>query len=111
MRASYDRAYNERDKTESASFAQEYLNYFLDEEPSPGIAYEHQLVQQLLPGITLDDVTALARSRLSGTDQVVLAVAPQKDNTSVPTEGDLEGAISSGDEVMRAGSRLFSWHR
>ncbi|HEX2389577.1 MAG TPA: pitrilysin family protein, partial [Casimicrobiaceae bacterium] len=33
MAAFYERAYNERDKTESASFAQEYVSYFLDGEP------------------------------------------------------------------------------
>src|SRR5260221_8071168 len=58
MAAFYDRAYTERNKTESGSFAQEYLNHFLEGEPSPGIAYEHQLVQPLLPGITAAEVTA-----------------------------------------------------
>ena len=37
MAAFYERAYNERDKTESGSFAQEYLSHFLTDEPSPGI--------------------------------------------------------------------------
>ena len=41
MAAFYERAYTERDKTESGSFAQEYLNHFLEGEPSPGIAYEY----------------------------------------------------------------------
>ena len=52
MAAFYERAYTERDKTESGSFAQEYLNHFLEGEPAPGIEYEYRLVQQLLPGIT-----------------------------------------------------------
>ena len=73
MAAFYERAYSERDKTESGSFAQEYLSYFLDDEPSPGIDYEYRLVQQVLPGITLDDVTALARERLADDSRVVLA--------------------------------------
>ena len=63
MRAFYERAFNERDKNESASYAQEYLNYFLNDEPSPGIEYEWQLVQQVLPRITLEDVTTLATRR------------------------------------------------
>ena len=50
MAAFYERAYNERDKTESGSFAQEYISYFLNGEPSPGIEYEYRLVQQVLPG-------------------------------------------------------------
>ena len=35
-------------KAESGSLAQEYLNLFLSDAPSPGIAYEHRLVQQIL---------------------------------------------------------------
>src|SRR5205814_3958178 len=84
MSAFYDRAYNERDKNESGSYAQEYLNYFLNQEPSPGIEYEYRLVQQVLPGLSLEDVTTLARSRLAGDDRVVLAVTPQKESVRVP---------------------------
>ncbi len=94
--ASYERAYNERDKNESASFAQEYLSYFLNGEPSPGIAYEYQLVQQLLPAISLADVTGLARERLQGAGDVVLAVMPQKDGVAVPQAADLRSALSAG---------------
>ena len=36
MAAFYERAYNERDKTESGSFAQEYLSYFLERRAEPG---------------------------------------------------------------------------
>jgi zinc protease len=99
MTAFYERAYNERDKSESGSYAQEYLNYFLNGEPSPGIEYEHQIVQRLLPGITLDDVTSLARARLTGDDRVILAVTPQKDGVRVPSEADLQTAIGEGDKV------------
>jgi zinc protease len=99
MVAFYERAYNERDKSESGSFAQEYLNYFLNDEPSPGIQYEYRLVQQLLPGITLEDVTTLARARLTGDDRVVLAVTPQKEGVRVPTEADLQTAIGEGDRA------------
>src|SRR5204862_4865267 len=66
-----ERAYNERDKTESGSYAQEYLNFFLEEEPSPGIAYEYRLVQQLLPAITTAEVSTYART-LIGDDSRVL---------------------------------------
>ncbi|HXI30225.1 MAG TPA: pitrilysin family protein, partial [Vicinamibacterales bacterium] len=60
MKAFYERAYTERDKTESGSFAQEYVSYFLNDEPSPGIAYEYQLVKQLLPTITEADASTMA---------------------------------------------------
>jgi zinc protease len=99
MSAFYERAYNERDKNESGSFAQEYLNYFLDAEPSPGIEYEFRLVQQVLPTITLADVATVARARLQGEGQIVLAVTPQKAGVQVPAEADLQAALTSASRV------------
>jgi len=99
MAAFYERAYNERDKTESGSFAAEYLRHFLSGEPSPGIEYEYRLVQQVLPGVTLDEVTAIARARLTGDSRVVLAVLPQKPDLPLPTEADLAAALSAADKV------------
>src|SRR4029450_12940888 len=84
MLAYYERAYNERDKSESGSFAQEDLDYFPEDEPSPGIAYEFKLVQQLLPTITLQEVTALAKTLLSEDGRVILATSPQKPGIKVP---------------------------
>ena len=60
--ASYDRAYAERDKAESGSYVQEYVNHFLQGEPTPGIEYEHKLVQAIVPTITVEEVTTAAKS-------------------------------------------------
>src|SRR5258705_1510529 len=94
--AFYERAYNERDKTESPSFAAEYLRHFFIAEPSSGIAYEYQLVKQLLPTITTNDASALAKSVLNDDSRVVLAVSPQKTGIKIPTEADLRAALISG---------------
>jgi zinc protease len=99
MASFYEQAHNERDKTESSRYAQEYLNHFLDDEPSPGIDYEYTLVQRVLPGITLADVTALARARLSGDGQVVLVTAPQKEGVPVPAEADMKAALAAAAKV------------
>ena len=95
MLAFYERAYTERDKTESGSFAQEYLNYFLEDEPTPGIEYEYKLVQQLIPTITLQEVSVLAKTLLSEDGRVILATSPQKPGIKVPTEADLKAALAS----------------
>jgi zinc protease len=99
MAAYYEQALRERDKSESGGFADEYVRHFLEGEPAPGIEYEYRLVQSVLPGITLAEVTALARSRLSGESRVVLAVQPEKPGLPPPTEGDLRAAMSAADKV------------
>jgi zinc protease len=98
MDAQYERAYLERDKTESGSFAQEYLSLFLEGDPSPGIAYERRLVQQFLPGITAAETAAVSKRLLAEDSRVVLATAPQK--APPPAEDAIRktlGAVESTD--------------
>ncbi|MGE3510096.1 MAG: M16 family metallopeptidase [Vicinamibacterales bacterium] len=93
----YERAYNERTKTESGSYAGEYVAYFLEDEPSPGIAYEYDLVKQAMPGITLDEVTARFRTRLGSPSRVVLATAPDKPDVKPPTEEEIRQALRTAE--------------
>ena len=99
LRSFYERVFNERDKNESASYAQEYIGYFLNNEPSPGIDYEWRLVRQVLPTITLQDVTTLATQRLGGEGEVILAVLPEKDSVKAPQEAELRAALAAADRV------------
>ncbi|HWW88274.1 MAG TPA: insulinase family protein, partial [Vicinamibacterales bacterium] len=96
LAAFYDRAYSERDKTDDGSFAREYLSYFLVGEPSPGIEYEYRLVQQIVPSLTRDEVSAMARTLLTDDCRVVLAVSPQKPGLQAPSDADLQAALASG---------------
>ena len=97
LAAAYERAYNERDKGESGSFAQECLSYFLENEPAPGVLYEYQLVKQVLPGITVAEISEMAKHLLSDNSRVVLAVSPQKSGLRVPTEPQIKAALTSAE--------------
>ncbi|HEV8347514.1 MAG TPA: insulinase family protein [Vicinamibacterales bacterium] len=97
MAAFYERAYAERDKTESGQLAAEYVRVFLDDEPSPGIEYEYKLVQQLLPGITVNEASAMAKTLLADNSRVILAISPQKPNIRIPSDSELQAAITAGN--------------
>jgi zinc protease len=97
--ASYDRAFMERDKTESGAYVQEYVNHFLLGEPSPGIAYEHQLAKALIPGIAAADVSDAARKLLADQHRVILAVSPEKPELKIPTDAELRAAVKNADAV------------
>ena len=89
MLRGYERAYAERDKTPSGSFVDEYVNHYLTGDGIPGIGFEDAAVQKLLPGITLDEVNALAQSRGGAANRVVTVTVPDKDGLTVPTETDV----------------------
>ncbi|HXG55808.1 MAG TPA: insulinase family protein [Vicinamibacterales bacterium] len=97
--ASYERAYNERDKSESSSFAQEYISHFLTGEPTPGIAYEFRLAQAIIPSISASEVAGAATRLFADGSRAILGVSPQKQGLTLPTEAELRDAITKADRV------------
>ena len=107
MLAAYERAYLERDKTESGPYAREYVSHFLDAEPTPGIETEYAMVQELLPGIALDEVRDVTRTLVHDDSRVVLATAPEKEGLRAPTADELRAAVAS---AASAGDRPLGGH-
>lgn len=97
--AMYERAYKERNTTESSRHAAEYVRAFLENEPIPGIEYEHRLVSVVLPSITADEVSQEARRLVGGDDRVVLVAAPAKTDAPALTEGALREALARAAAV------------
>jgi zinc protease len=97
--AQFERAYNERDKSDSGSYAAEYLRHFFTEEVIPGIEYEYALVRWALPTITLADMAERARVLLSEENRVVLVVTPERPNMRRPAEATVRAALTSADKV------------
>ncbi|HYG62586.1 MAG TPA: pitrilysin family protein, partial [Thermoanaerobaculia bacterium] len=62
----YDQAEQENGKLDSANFAAEYLRNFFEDEPVPGIAYEVELVREVMPTIQLPEVNRLAEEWTGG---------------------------------------------
>src|SRR5262249_28086119 len=94
----------DRTKTESGSFAQEYISYFLNSEPSPGIEYEYKLVGQLLPTISDADASNLARTLLKEDSRVIPPTLPPKNGLTCRTNADLQAAITTA-----AAARVTPW--
>jgi zinc protease len=99
LSAVYERAYVERDKSESGSFASELLRHFLVDEPVPGIVYEYRLAGQVLAGISTAEVTATARALLADDSRIVLAVAPRKESVSIPSDTELRSALVEAEHT------------
>ncbi len=94
MLRSMEKAFKERDKTESNRFAAEYIRNYLDDEPIPGIAYEFDAYKKLLPGITLDEVNSLGKNWIKDKNNVVMVGAPEKKGTPVPTQAELAAVFT-----------------
>jgi len=89
----YERAYQERDKTPSDAFVDEYIDHFLQGEAIPGIAFEYAAMQRLLPTVTLAEVNALGASRVGEANRVVTVSLPEKDGLAVPTDAEIRAVF------------------
>lgn len=87
MMTSIERAYNERNKTESARLAAEYIRNFLEDEPIPGIENEYKYYQQFLPTISLEEVNQYTAETIpaSGEPKLVILTGPEKADFAMPT--------------------------
>ena len=101
----YERAYAEREKSQSAPLADEYVRNFLEDEPIPGIAYEYQLARQLTSAITLEDVGRLSRKWMPDENRVIVVQAPTKTGLTLPTES---GLLAVFDRVAKSPLKAYS---
>lgn len=91
---SFETAYNERNKSESASFAEEYIRHFLTDEAIPGITNEYTYVTELSPDITLEEVNDYVKQLIpdnSATDtaKLVAYLGSNKEGENIPTQPQL----------------------
>ena len=96
MLAGYERAYNERDTSQSGGLASELVRHFLTGEPAPGIEVELDMVRGILPAVTAEEATARARAQLGDANRVVLAMSPEKEGLEPVTEAGLREALTGG---------------
>jgi len=85
-----ENAYNERDKTESANYASEYIDNFVSKDPIPGITNEYHYYQELLPRITLADVNQVSGHVFENAHQFIALLGPETvTGHALPTSADL----------------------
>jgi zinc protease len=96
---SYERAFAERDKTQSDSYVDEYIGNYLQGESIPGIEYEYKLAQELLPTISLADINTLAKNWITDENRVIIAQSPIKSGVAQPTKA---GILAAFDKASKA---------
>ncbi|HUH74489.1 MAG TPA: insulinase family protein [Chitinophagales bacterium] len=96
----YETALKEKDKTESANYASEYVKYYLENVAAPGIEIENQLIQVLLPTISAQEINATIKQLITHKNTVVIITAPEKDAANLPTKAEIleiEKSVAASD--------------
>lgn len=97
MLTEYESYEKEKDKTESQSYTSEYVNHFLEEEPSPGITFEFEFLKQIVPTITVEEINALASKFITNENRVILVNGIDKEGVSLPSEDEVLAMVNGVD--------------
>lgn len=91
----YENGAKEAGKTESGTFADEFIRNYLTRESIPGYLKEFELVKEFLPDITLEEVNKLGRNWTTENNMLVLVTAQEKEGMNIPSEQMTAGIIKS----------------
>jgi len=88
----------EKDDQESASLAEELGDHFLEGYGAPGIAWEAQEIDRLLPTITTARLTAFLDTAFTTNDMSVLVAGAAFPNAPLPDEAQIAAMIAEAGE-------------
>jgi len=101
MLRNYERAYNERDKSDSAVFVAEYSRNFLEKEAIPGIENELMYARELLPQVSLQEINETVAKVIPDQQKklvVFMGSEPKAGDKPVPTEQQLLDAVAQAEQ-------------
>ena len=85
-----EKAYLERDKTESNRLASACVYHFLNQSPLLDAEQTLKLYQQLLETITVKEVNEIGKDWITDENRVVVVTGPDKETAPLPTEEEFE---------------------
>lgn len=93
-----ERAYNEKDKSESGQLVSQCVSNFLNGTPLPGITNRYNFIKQNLEGITLLEINAMAESMPSTSNAFTLLQAPAAMKNKLPDSTVLMQALIAANK-------------
>lgn len=89
-----EKAFKEKDKTDSRRFAMRYVYNHLDNNPIPSIKDEVKFYNQYLPTIQLKEVNGLAKKWITDKNRVVVITGPEKADSPLPEETEIRSLLT-----------------
>lgn len=89
-----EKAFKEKDKTDSRRFAMRYVYNYLDKTPIPSIKDEVKFYNQLLPTIKINEINGLAKKWITDKNRVVVVTGPEKAESPLPEEAAIRSLLT-----------------
>lgn len=91
----YEQGAKEADKTESSTFADEFIRNYMTRESIPGYQKEYELVSELLPGIKLEEINSMGREWITENNIIALVTAQEKEGIKIPGDKEIVEMIKN----------------
>lgn len=86
MLVGLESAYKEKDKTNNESYIREMQSHFLENEPIVDFEYYYEFAKQVIPTITLADISAKAQEWNTSKNRVMIISGPSEDTKHLTQE-------------------------
>ncbi|MCE5225469.1 MAG: insulinase family protein, partial [Porphyromonadaceae bacterium] len=86
---SYETQFNEREKQKNDAYTNEYVSHFTDGGYIPGIEMEYTLINQIAPGIPVEQVNQYIQDMIGEKNIVISLTGPAKEGLTYPSEDEL----------------------
>ena len=93
--AGLEKQYNDRDKLESNRLVYPYMYHYLENAPAPGIAWRFDITKKLLPGIQLEEISALINDFIHDDNRVIVMTGPKKEGLEMVTEEEVRTLLET----------------
>ena len=100
--ANLEKSFNNRTKTDSDNFVDEFQSHFLSKEPVPGIEWTFETAKKMLPSVSLKEVNAVIAQYLSDENRVVILTGPEKEGMTKVSENEVLKAIQVDETGLKA---------
>ncbi|MDP4263491.1 MAG: insulinase family protein [Bacteroidota bacterium] len=94
-----EKAYHEKDKSESAQLISQCINNFLNGAPLPGITNRYNFIKDNLQGITLREINDVAKNMPSTANAFTLLQAPAAMKDKLPDNTALLQAVVAANKI------------
>lgn len=96
----FETSYKDRDHQKNGDLVREYVRNYLDNEPIPGIEWEYNTLQMILPRLNADMVNQVAKSYVTDKNLLVTITSPDKPSVKVPTKEQVLAAITEAGKAQ-----------
>jgi len=91
---SMENAYNDRENQKNRTLVREYIRHYLDAEPIPGIEWEFQTLQQIMPMINADRLNQVVKNYVTDENLIISFMAPDKSSVLIPSNEVILATLS-----------------